>query len=64
MARSGHSRRHQLNHQWRPKLRHEKYYSSVAGDASEASMTMHNLGSIDESEDAVRAWSDKPAHRR
>ena len=42
--------------QWRPKLRHEKYYSSVAGDTSEASATMLHLGSIDESDgDAVRA---------
>ena len=49
---------------WRPRVRHEKYYSSVAGDTSEASTTMHNLGSINESEgDAVRAWSDKPTPR-
>ena len=47
--------------QWRPKLRHEKCYSSVAGDTSEASTTMLHLGSIDESDgDAVRACSDKP----
>ena len=47
------------------KSKHEKYYSSVAGDTSEASTTLHNLGSKDESEgDAVRAWSDKPAYRR
>ena len=46
-------------------MRHEKYYSSVAGDTSEASTAMRNLGSINESEgDAVRAWSDKPAFRR
>ena len=51
--------------QWRPKLRHEKYYSSVAGDTSEASTTMLHLGSIDEWEgDAVRAWSDKPVYRQ
>ena len=51
--------------EWRPKMRHERYYSSVAGDTSEASTTMHHLGSIDESEgDAVRAWSDKPVHRQ
>ena len=44
---------------------HEKYYSSVAGDTSEASTTMHNLGSINESEgDTVRAWSDKPVYRQ
>ena len=46
-------------------MRHETCYSSVAGDASEASTTMRNLGSVDESEgDAVRAWSDKPAYRQ
>ena len=46
-------------------MRHENYYSSVAGDTSEASTTMHNLASIDESEGhAVRTWSDKPAYRQ
>ena len=40
--------------QWRPKMMGEKYYSSVAGDTSEASTAMHHLGSKDESEgDAV-----------
>ena len=38
-------------------MRHEKYYSSVDGDTSEASTAMHNPGSVNESEDAVRAWS-------
>ena len=49
---------------WRPRMSHEKYYSSVAGDASEASTTANALGSISESDgDAVRAWSDKPVCR-
>ena len=51
--------------QCRPKLRHEKYYPSVAGDTSEASTAMHRLGSIVESDgDAVRAWTDKPWYRQ
>ena len=50
---------------WRPQMRHEKYYSSVAGDASEASTSMHNLGRFDESEgDAVRVWNEKPVCRQ
>ena len=33
---------------WRPKLRHEKYFSSAAGDTSEASIAANRLGSIHE----------------
>ena len=49
---------------WRASLRvrREKYFSSAAGDASEASTAANALGSIHETDgDAVRAWSDKPA---
>ena len=36
--------------QWKPRLRHERDLSSVAGDASDASIAMHRLRSIYESE--------------
>ena len=29
---------------WKPRMKHEKYYSSVAGDTSEASTAMNALG--------------------
>ena len=49
---------------WRPRMRHERCFSSAAGDASEASTATNALGSIRETDgDAVRAWSDKPAYR-
>ena len=41
---------------WRPKMRYEKNYSSVAGDTSEAT-AMHNLGSITESDGDIDIWS-------
>ena len=45
---------------WRPRLRREKYFSSAAGDTSEASTAVHRLGSIRETEgDAVKASSEK-----
>ena len=48
---------------WRPKLRHEKYFSSAAGSTSEASAAANHLGSIREAEgDAVRASSEKADH--
>ena len=46
--------------QWKPKLRHEKSFSSAAGDASDASNAVHRLGSIHETDgDAVKAPSDR-----
>ena len=48
---------------WRPSLRHEKYFSSAAGDTSEASTAAHRLGSTHETEgDAVKASSEKADH--
>ena len=45
---------------WRPRLRHEKFFSSAAGDTSEASTAANRLGSIHEAEgDAMRASSEK-----
>ena len=45
------------------KLRHEKYFSSAAGDTSEASAGANHLGSIHEAEgDAMRASSEKADH--
>ena len=45
---------------WRPRLRHEKNFSSAAGDTSDASNAVHRLGSIHEIEgDAVKAPSDR-----
>ena len=62
VVRDGHSHPF-LQRTGGPKMRQEKYYSSVAGDTSEASTTRSALGSIHESDgDAVRAWSDKPAY--
>ena len=41
-------------------MRHEKYFSSAAGDTSEASAAANVLGSIHEVEgDAMRASSEK-----
>ena len=49
--------------QLRPRLRHEKDFSSVAGDTSDASNAVHHLGSIHESEgDAMKAYSDRTDH--
>ena len=49
---------------WRPRMRHEKYFSSAAGDISEVSTAANVLGGIHETDgDAVRFWSDKPAYR-
>ena len=46
--------------QWRPRLRHEKNFSSAAGDTSDASNAVHRLGSIHETDgDAVKASSDR-----
>ena len=43
-------------------MKRERYFSSAAGDTSEASTAAGALGSIHETDgDAVRAWSDKPA---
>ena len=45
---------------WRPRLRHEKYFSSAAGDTSEASIAANHLGSIHEAEgDAMKSSSEK-----
>ena len=45
---------------WRPRVRHERYFSSAAGDTSEASTAANVLGSIHEAEgDAMRASSEK-----
>ena len=42
--------------QWKPRLRHERDFSSAAGDTSDASQTVHRLGSIHETEgDAMKA---------
>ena len=42
--------------QWRPRLRHEKNFSSAAGDTSDASSAVHRLGSIREADgDAMKA---------
>ena len=50
---------------WKPRLRTEKYFSSVAGDTSVASTALQHLGSIDESEgDAVRDWHARSSHRQ
>ena len=50
---------------WKPRLRTEKYFSSVPGDVSEASTALQHLGSIDESEgDAVRDWLARSSHRQ
>ena len=49
--------------QWKPRLRHEKSFSSAAGDTSDASNAVHRLGSIHETDgDAVKAPSDR-AHQ-
>ena len=46
--------------QWRPRLRHEKNFSSAAGDTSDASNAVHRLRSIHETDgDAVKASSDR-----
>ena len=48
---------------WRPRLRHERYFSSAAGDTSEASTAVHRLGRIHETEgDAVKASSERVDH--
>ena len=45
---------------WKPRLRHERYFSSAAGDTSEASTAVHRLGSTHETEgDAVKASSER-----
>ena len=45
--------------QWRPRLRHEKDFSSAAGDTSDASNAMHDVGRIHESDgDTVKASSE------
>ena len=44
-------------------MRHERYFSSAAGDTSHASTAANVLGSTHEAEgDAMRASSDKPAY--
>ena len=49
--------------QWRPRMRHARYFSSAAGDTSEASTAVHQLGSIHEAEgDAVKASSERADH--
>ena len=46
--------------QWKPRLRHEKSLSSVAGDTSDASNAVHRLGSIRKADgDAVKAHGDR-----
>ena len=45
---------------WRPRMRHERHFSSAAGDTSEASTAANVLGSIHEAEgDAMRTSSEK-----
>ena len=46
--------------QWRPRLRHERDFSSAAGDTSDASQTVHRLGRIHEADgDAMSASSNR-----
>ena len=49
---------------WRPRLRHERYFSSAAGGTSEASAAAHRLGITHETEgDAAKASSERADHR-
>ena len=54
----------QSSTQWRPRLRSERDFSSVAGDASEGSAALPRLGSTDECEgEAPRDWRARhPRH--
>ena len=51
--------------QWRPRLRSDKDFSSVAGNTSEGSKAFPGLGSIDEHEgEALRDWHVRhPRHQ-
>ena len=53
VARNGRSHLHLQDtggQEWRPRMRHERHFSSAAGDASDASTAANVLGSIHEAE--------------